>query len=161
MLGVSAKTSDEQHQTAQPFICPERATYHSPGQGQASEARRAAALGLVCQEPIGRAVRSASNRHIVEAGIKPRLDFVLGKVPKFIHAFRSDTRLGKRLPRAASAWGRNLPWAMVCSPFRAEGLENQASQHYREPAHQWWHLHNAAQGRGIRGCKTSSVFTLS
>ncbi len=62
-------------------ISPKGTKYNSPGQGQASVARQAAAQGLVCIQMVGRARSFASNRHSTEAEIKPRPDFVLGRAP--------------------------------------------------------------------------------
>jgi len=72
------------------WFSPKGTKYDSPGQGRASVARQAAALGLMRKRIFGRARGFTINRHVTEADTRSRFDFVLGRAPSFGGVNRSD-----------------------------------------------------------------------
>ncbi len=83
---------------------PKGTGYASPGQGQASEARLAAALGLMRRFSFGRVISFAINRHATEANTNPRLSFVLDHTLPCGNANRSDDGAFAFLAQGSRPW---------------------------------------------------------
>ena len=96
-------------------------TQRSPGQGSASAASRAAALGRHHPPGGGRALTCKYHRHLTEAAIDPRIGYVLGYAPMVGKVFRSDEFQVNRITQGGVGCRcamPDLPWATMFCPYR-------------------------------------------